>query len=610
MTGRQVEQGVASQPPVEASGTAARPWWRTVLAVLVETVLKVFWEPIRSGSPRWAAWPRGLRTIAVLTVVAYLVCTVLVIVSAQVRAADPLVHTNGDTYPAWATTVLLWATVLVLALALTAALHTHPVVTVVIVIFVAASLIFATVGSGAVAGWSLGAVVGLIVFFVVRARRRFAWFEFPVMLILVTVGVYAPLVAVPFGAGADLRPLYLGMFIGVVSTLSMPMLVMAGYAPAEVSVTLGEWLVNRIGSETSGSRWRPVVLGLGVVLGVGVLAYDVVGGVLRQDWDFRAEAWVASAVVVAVSLGWSWLMLRRRPGDPPTGPTAWAWERYAWILALVWVSVIVPLWILLTVSAMFSLFGFVTAFEVVQAFAVSERLFGVWRLLVCLLAVAWLIRARRLGARVVPVLLVCFVCLTGLGASRQLSDGRVTVSWTLQTAVAVAVGVCLLSVLVAVIRRRGIERQLWIALLALVLSALVGRGELLSEPGSLAAGVSGLAVLLIGLAWRVLTDAGITRGDSRWFPMPSRVLLFAANALLGTLVLAHLALTRQEKPAIDIEQMAALGINAVGAPLVLGAILLGLLSTIGLEVPSRRVPGSTLRGSLPDEKTVIRENHS
>lgn len=609
MTGRPMEQGPASRPLVD--GPAARPWWRTVLAVVAETLLKVFWEPIRGGSPRWGAWPRGLRTIAVLTGVAYVVCAVLVVASASIRAADPLVHTNGDTYPSWATTVMLWATVLVIALALTAALHTHPVVTVVMVVFVAASLVFTAFGSGAAAGWSLGSVGGLIAFVIVRARRRFAWFEFPVVLLLVTIAVYAPLVAAPFGAGADLRPLYLGMFLGVVSTLSLPMLIMAGYAPAEVSVTLGEWLVNRVGSETAGSRWRPVVLGLGVVIGTGVLAYDIIGGLRRQEWDFRAEAWVASAVVVALGLGWCWLMLRRRPGDPPTGPTAWAWERYAWIIALVWVCVILPLRVLLTVSGVLGLLGFSAAFAVVQGFAVSELLFGVWRLLVCLLAVSWLIRARRLGERVVPVLLVCFVCLTGLGALRQLSDGRVTVSWTLQTVVAVAVGACLVSVLVAVIRRRGIERQLWIALLALVLSALVGRGELLSEPGSLAAGVSGLAVLLIGLVWRVLTDAGITRGDSRWFPMPSRVLLFAANALLGTLVLAHLALTRQEQPGIDIEQMAALGINVIGAPLVLGAIFLGLLSTIGLEAPARPARGSTLRGSLPDdEKTVIRENHS
>lgn len=607
MTGQQTQPQRALRPPTAQAQD--RSWWRVVVTVVVDTLAKVFWEPIRGGSPRWGAWPRGLRMIVALTGIAYVVCTVLVILSTQIRANDPLVHSNGDTYPTWSTTVLLWATVLVLALALTAALHTHPVFSVVVLLFVAVALIFTSIGAGAAAGWTAGAIVGLVAFILVRARRRFAWFEFPVVLVLVTIGVYVPLVAAPFGAGADLRPLYLGLLLGVVSTLSVPMLVMAGYAPAEVSVTLGEWLVNRIGVETTGSRWRPVVLGLGIAIGIGVLAFDVARGLMSQDWNFRPAAWGASALVVAVSLGWSWLMLQRRPGDPPKGPTAWGWERYAWMIALLWVAVLIPLWVLLLASSLLSLTGFTSAFEAVQAFAVSELLHGMWRLVVAGVAVAWLIHARRLGERVVPVLLVCFVSLTVLGAARQLSDGRVTVSWTLQAVVVVAVGVSLLALLVAFLRRRGVERQSWIALLALLLSALVGRGELLAEPGSLAAGVSGLAVVLVGLVWRVLTDAGITRGDSRWFPMPSRVLLFAANALLGTLVLAHLALTRQENPAIDIEAMAGVGINVLGTPLVLGAILLGLLSTIGLEAPARRSV-STLRESPPDEKTVIRENNS
>ena len=523
--------------------------WRTAGGVLRDTAAKVFWEPIIGGSPRWKAWPRGLRTIAVLAGIAYVVCAVLILASSQIRASDPLVHTNGDTYPAWATMVMLWAAVLTLALGLTAALHAHPVVRVVVLLYVAVTFVFPAIGAGAAALWPALCVLGLIVFFIIRSRRRFAWFEFPVVLTLVAVGLYLPLATTPFGAGADLRPIYLTLLISVVSTLAAPVLVMAGYAPAEVATTLGEWLVNRLGVETSGSPRRLLVVIGGILLGLAVLAFDVSRGVRDEAWDFRPDAWWASALVVALSLGWCWLMLRRRPGEPPREPTAYAWEKYAWRLAVLWVAVVIPLAVLITATALLSLVGQTTVFEIVQGVSASESLSGVWRLILCVVATLWLRRARRLGERVVPVLLVCFITITALGAVRPLTGGRFTVSWSLQPVIALATGVALVTVVVALVRRRGVERQLWIALLALVLSALVGRRELLAEPGSLAAGISGFAVLLIGLIWRVLTDAGFTRGDSRWFPLPSRVLFFATNALLGSLVLAHVALTRQEYAA-------------------------------------------------------------
>ena len=581
-----------------------RSWWRTLTAIIVATVAQVFWAPIRDGSPRWAAWPPGLRTIAVLSGVVYVICTVLVLASTAIRATDPLIHHNGDTYPAWATTVLLWATALVLTLALTAALHVHPLVQIVGVVFVGVALFVTAIGSEAGLLWATLAIIGLVVWFGVRARRRFAWFEFPVVLGLVLVGVYGPLTTSGFGAGVDVRPLFLGLLLGLLATLSLPLLVMAGYAPAEISVTLSEWLLNRISIETSTSRWRPIVLGLALAAGLVVLIIDVGSGLRRQEWDYRPAAWAASALVVGISVAGSGLMLRNRPGDPPRGPTAWAWERPAWILSVAWVAVALPVWLALLTGAIVSLLGYQWLFLAIQEAVASEWVFGAWRIVLCVVAFIWLVGARRRGERVIPVLLVCFITMTGLGASRLLTEHRVGVPWTLPTVVAWGVGVCLVAALVAVIRRRGIERQLWIALLGLLLSALVGRREWLAEPGSLAAGVSGLVVLVFGLVWRVLTDAGITRGDSRWFPLPSRVLLFAANALLGALVLAHLALTRQEDPMVDVEGMAMVGINAVGSPLVLGAIVLGLVSTLGLAVPEGAGRGSTLPKPQPRDKTV------
>ncbi|MDO5499254.1 MAG: hypothetical protein Q4F67_06195 [Propionibacteriaceae bacterium] len=592
----------------------SRPWVQAPLGVSRATASKVFWEPIRDGSPRWREWPKGLTTIVALAGIGYLVAAGLVLGSTWIRAHDPLLHLEGETYPAWGTGVLLWLTVLVLALGLTAALHTHPVLTVLSLLLVGAAVLFPAVGGAQLDGGGLvvlsplACLLGIVGFTIARARRRFAWFEFPVVLVLLAVSVYAPIAASPFGAGTDLRPVYLLMMLSVIALLSVPAMVMAGYAPVEVSVTLSEWLLNRLTVESADSRWRPVVLGLAVTAGLAVAARDVATGLLRADWDYRPEAWGAAVIAVGVALAASALMLRRRPGLPPSGPTAEVWEAYAWPLAIVVVTAVIPIGLFAFLGAIIAVLGGgVEVTRLTQSLANSDRFFGAWTLLACAVAVWWLIRARRRGERAAPVVLVCFVTLTGLGLIRRFSDGRFAVSWSLPTLVAVAVAVCLASVLIAIGRRRAVERQLWIMLLALLLAVLVGRRELIAEPGSLAAGVSGLVVLLVGLVWRVLTDAGITRRGSRWFPVSTRVLLYAANAVLAALILAFLALIRQEDPVIDLEAHAALGVNAVGAPLVLGSILLGLVSTIGLEAPPRRRAPGTLQQPPPDEKTVIRE---
>ncbi len=584
-----------------------RPWWQVLWAIVVGTLDKVFVEPVREGSPRTASWPSGLRITMGLAAIGYVIAAGLIVSSDWLRSTENLVFHNGDAYPAWSVTILLWLVVLTLALALTAALHTHPALTVALLLVFGSSMLAAGIGVQGPWAWvSPLALLALVVFWLFRVRRHFAWFEFPVVLILVTLSVYAPLAAPRFGAGNDLRPLVLVLVLGLAVALATPALVMAGYAPAEIAVSLAEWLLSRLRQETRERSWRPLVLGLALVGGLGVFALDLWSGLTSEAWGLRAEAWAASVLVVALVLGAGWLMLRRNPGLPPTGPTAEVWNRYAYLMGALWVLVIIPVVLLAAVGSVATSLGTTKVAELAGSLATSDWFVAVWRLIAIGIALRLIIATRRRGLRVAPMLLLSFGCLASARLVSVLSDGRVPLVWSLDAVVASIVVTALGLTVVALIRRKGVERQLWITLLALLISAAVGRRELLAEPGSLAAGMSGLAVLLLGLIWRVLTDAGVTRRGTRWLPVPTRVLLFAANSLLAVVVLAVIALARQETPTADPETLAAIGTDILGTSLILGAIALGLLSTIGLDRRAASVP-DTLKPTPPDEKTVIRE---
>ena len=75
--------------------------------------------------------------------------------------------------------------------------------------------------------------------------------------------------------------------------------------------------------------------------------------------------------------------------------------------------------------------------------------------------------------------------------------------------------------------------------------------------------------------WRLLTDNGYAAGDSPGFPRASRVLLVLANALVGVVFAALLAL-RGGAWALDLRQAESIGDTIVGFPLVLALMFSGL----------------------------------
>jgi hypothetical protein len=114
---------------------------------------------------------------------------------------------------------------------------------------------------------------------------------------------------------------------------------------------------------------------------------------------------------------------------------------------------------------------------------------------------------------------------------------------------------------------------------ALVLSALLGSHDFISDPAGALLGFSGAALVLFGLTWGLLTDSDFANRGSRRFPLPSRVLLVLANVILAIGVLAYTSLTRDQSVTVNLDAFATLGDEVLGTALM-AATFIAVLSAV------------------------------
>ena len=116
---------------------------------------------------------------------------------------------------------------------------------------------------------------------------------------------------------------------------------------------------------------------------------------------------------------------------------------------------------------------------------------------------------------------------------------------------------------------------------ALVLTLLFGYRDFVSDPLGALLGVSGIALLLFGLTWALLTEAGPANEGSPRYPTSSRVLLVLANSVLAASVAAYVSLLRDPGATPDLGGFAALGEDTLGAALVAAVLVAALLAVAG-----------------------------
>jgi len=147
----------------------------------------------------------------------------------------------------------------------------------------------------------------------------------------------------------------------------------------------------------------------------------------------------------------------------------------------------------------------------------------------------------------------------------------------------------------------GVLLGVWVVWL---LPQLYAFREVIDEPTSLVGVLSPVALILLGLIWRLLTDGEFMRDDSRALPRTSRVLLMMANTALGMMMLTITALAGGTQPFTGLDEWAALGEEMVGGPLLMAAILTPLLislwsARLGDDRPQVPLPEHLGRPSRP-----------
>ncbi len=522
------------------------------LAALRDTLVITFVDPVKAGHPRPSTWPRGLPSIATATGVLYVLLGLAAVAAVQLRQGGELVvpPTSDKSLPASTIPLLLCGVILSLVLAHTAALHTSWWLRAVLFALGGSTLFFFGSFAFLEQPWSVavsaGLYLALLVFTVFRSRRAFAWWEFVVVAALVGAALLFPwTVSSP---GLDVRPLAIEGTLTGLSALTLPALMVAGSAPAQIVVTGAEAAAGRPIS-------RRLFWLLSAVALVWLLAATV-WGFVDGSVDLSASAFAGSLVVLAgiglaVAVG---LVRGRRPAPEPPQSYPDAWSPWLYPLATVIVGpmlVALPLTLVTTLLRAFGPAPIGQAGDAVWSVVFDNNPGVLWRgaLGAVLLVVCWRLGGRGriaeasvLGALSVAALADAAGLLPGLGF---LHDRSTQAMGLIAAAIALVAGLALAA-------RGRLDRRRASAVVAVVLLAtLYPHRNLLDDPASAVLVFSAPLLILFGLTWRLLTGAEFTQKASRAFPQPTRVLLFLANSLFAVTALAFVALSRAAGTNVD-----------------------------------------------------------
>ncbi len=206
--------GLTASPVGDGAGRRS-----AVLRGLAALPARVLADPVRRGRLRDVGWPYGLRGVVALAVVAYTIGAGVVAASGLIRGGSDLTAPTsavGSLPRGWLWLVLL-VVIVAMALFQTAALHLPAWLK--IIALITSLLLMGSWGlrysgtSGLVETvLTVVAMVGLIVLVVLRWRKEFAWWEFPLVWLLLASTVVLGVVALDRSAGAlgyDFVPAYL-----------------------------------------------------------------------------------------------------------------------------------------------------------------------------------------------------------------------------------------------------------------------------------------------------------------------------------------------------------------------------------------------------------------
>ncbi|MGJ3508504.1 hypothetical protein [Enemella sp. A6] len=538
-------------------------------------------DAVRSGVPQPRQWSHGLRAVTAVGALAFLLAAALTLLSTPLRAETELaVGAQHLVLPSWSAPLVLWILVVAMSLAATAILHLHPVLrlfgwlalTFLMVTFLPPLANEPVVAFGLLAAGSLS----LLVLIVVRWRKSFHPVEFLFASIAVSLGTLAPLVRATGSStyGFDHRPLYIeGTLISFV-LFAMPLLLVTGYAMAQVTTRLA----TDLGPSLDG-RALAVVAAVLAVPALALIGWHWWQG--NELWTFDAMLTSAVLLIVLVVLALPLWVRARGAGLPPVAEVDEGFGPWLYPIALGLVAQNLPVFMLTQIAPVAGiLFGPDMANKLIElpSFTQTPMARAIWRILLSIgfVVAAWLFARRgRMGG---PLAAIAAAAVIATGAVGTATGWRYTFTGEALIQIAVLVGG--VTFIVRAVRRKIDQRTLIGLVGLLALTVAYPFRHLVGEPIDGIAGQAGGALVIFGVTWQLLSGAGFTRRSSRVAPAPARVLLFTANIVLTAAVMAWVALTRRTASVIDPAAYANTGDHMFGTPLLAAVLVLLVLQII------------------------------
>lgn len=562
-------------------------------AVLAKGVLGIVVDPVRKGRMRVGGLGPGMRGVVMTSVALYVVLVTATLGAGWLRRHSDLTYTNGFSSPRLATLLVLVAVVWCTALLVTGALHAAAWVRVGVLVVAVPLVLNFGYGTNV---WSAnrlttyGAALALVALTAVVWRRPPAAWEFPVVLVVVTVGVLVPLhlnSLTSRSLGFEIVDTLMSLQVQRLGQLALPATALAGIAGVQLAISTADRAVT---VARGGAR---LVLPVVLVLGLARLAITV-PTLGERSPDTGVTRWgdVVGAVLLLVlgALALRGLqVLARDVARATPDDAAEEMGRLGLPIAAGMLWTVVPLLVLPSLSVLMASYavdsGFTRWLSDLTTTIGSPGLLMAGRVALTVVLVAFAVRWAR-AQRLLPAVIAGETALTALLVySGRLSGGHLKVP--VSPAMVVEVASCAAVVAIVVLRLRGRLSATRLGALGsfVILAWAFALGDLLGSPITTILGLSGVSLSLYGLIWSFLTGAGDANEGSGGFPRPSRVLIYLANAVFAMAVVAYGVLVRSATTAVvTVSDPSQIGLQVLGTALVLTAAAL-LLRRVVADVP-------------------------
>jgi hypothetical protein len=181
---------------------------------------------------------------------------------------------------------------------------------------------------------------------------------------------------------------------------------------------------------------------------------------------------------------------------------------------------------------------------------------NVFRILFALALIGLAIRFARRGQAGTALLLTAVGVMLLARVIRWATSGVLDAGRGFDALNLVATAVLLVAISATAVRRRLTPERAVGFSGALVLTALLGYHDFVSDPVGAVLGFSGAGLVLFGLTWGLFTDSGYANSGSRKYPVPTRVLFVLANAMVAISILAYSSLVRDPTATVNLEDFA------------------------------------------------------